>query len=535
MTGAIDTGMSPLLPLQSMPTANAGAAADSFRPVVDALLAATPMPMPEFHQGLAQMPASSMPRNLQPFPGIEAHLAISEPVAPMPSAGDQADMIASSASASSDSAPGAATALAGALPGPQPAMPNADSAAASSDPALDNLAEAEPLSTTETATSSVSQAAPASQKAGEAAPMVMFALNGAATSAPAADGDKVSQPSRNEAAERPPSQRLTPAVPMAVSEPPPPPPPPIPMASPASSPVVLQSLMASASPIAMIQSSEAESVAVAPEIDEAPAALPGEAGAATSLLAALSIAPEPVRAMVAPEGDTRTSGQAAVSATSMGSTQRDAPAANDEGLPVDSFGSLVESGAGPGIPGDGPRPSATPGAMGGITAAALSRPDTSQPVAPSQPNFAAEPEIVARAGRLGQSMGVEIANRLAAGGEELVVRLVPADMGRIEVRMTFDDRTGLRAVITADNMAALDMLRRESGDLSRSLSDAGIRNDPQSLRFQSDGGGGNGQPRNPWFDRDGRSPRGASEGFADDATPTPYRAIRTSGRYDLLA
>ena len=152
------------------------------------------------------------------------------------------------------------------------------------------------------------------------------------------------------------------------------------------------------------------------------------------------------------------------------------------------------------------------------------------------------PVVIAQPGRIGQDMGVAIVHRMSAGEQELVVRLEPAALGRIEVRMAFDDQGGLRAVIAADSPVALDMLRRDSADLSRALNDAGIRNDGQSLRFQTDGnGGGNGagsntggQPRNPWLSGDRASDRStADRGVADD--PLPYRQVRLGGRYDLMA
>ncbi|MEG3144363.1 flagellar hook-length control protein FliK [Sphingomonas sp. RT2P30] len=167
-------------------------------------------------------------------------------------------------------------------------------------------------------------------------------------------------------------------------------------------------------------------------------------------------------------------------------------------------------------------------------------PDTSlRPIAGAlhRPNDI--PVVAARPGQIGHDVGVEIARRISAGGEELVVRLEPAELGRIEVRMSFDDRGGLRAMIAADSPVALDMLRRDSAELSRSLSDAGIRSDAQSLRFQNDGSGsgsGSGnQPRSPWLAADPKSPRQPAGSFGDDLDATPYRPVRTSGRYDLLA
>ncbi len=145
------------------------------------------------------------------------------------------------------------------------------------------------------------------------------------------------------------------------------------------------------------------------------------------------------------------------------------------------------------------------------------------------------PTISAQPGHIGQDLGVEIARRISVGGAELVVRLDPAKLGRIEVRMSFDDRGGLRTVIAADSPVALDMLRRDSADLSRSLSDAGFRSDGQSLRFDGGGDRGSGQSRSPW--QIGPSKPDEPDGFGTTATfeQTPYRSLRTSGRYDVIA
>ncbi|MDB5721033.1 MAG: putative flagellar hook-length control protein FliK [Alphaproteobacteria bacterium] len=143
----------------------------------------------------------------------------------------------------------------------------------------------------------------------------------------------------------------------------------------------------------------------------------------------------------------------------------------------------------------------------------------------------AMPTVSARAGQIGREMGVEIAHRVSLGRDELVVRLDPEQMGRIEIRMAFDDNGTLRAVVHADSPAALDLLRRDSGDLTRALTDAGVRADSQSFRF--DGRGGD-QPRqqpgqrNPIpFTETGPAP------LAEDVPE--YRRVRTSGTVDLLA
>jgi flagellar hook-length control protein FliK len=142
--------------------------------------------------------------------------------------------------------------------------------------------------------------------------------------------------------------------------------------------------------------------------------------------------------------------------------------------------------------------------------------------------------VSARAGEIGREMGVEIARRISSGREELVVRLNPEHLGRIEVRMAYDDGGTLRAVVQADSPVALDLLRRDSADLTRSLTDAGVRADSQSFRFDSRSGGDGGQPRQQ------QPGQRQADSFADNGQPVPdeapvYRRVRTSGSVDVIA
>ncbi len=151
--------------------------------------------------------------------------------------------------------------------------------------------------------------------------------------------------------------------------------------------------------------------------------------------------------------------------------------------------------------------------------------------------------VVAQPGRIGTEMGVAIARHAVAGQPETItVRLDPKDMGRIEVRLAFDDAGTLRAVVSADTSAALEMLRRDAGDLGRALADAGVRADGQSLRFDTRTSGGNdpGQRHHGGDPRHTPSPPSSRQRHADGEYPvfaeTPiYRALRTSGRVDLTA
>jgi flagellar hook-length control protein FliK len=169
----------------------------------------------------------------------------------------------------------------------------------------------------------------------------------------------------------------------------------------------------------------------------------------------------------------------------------------------------------------------------GFAAAQAARAEFDVPEPKAQ--AAAQPVVTAQPGRIGQDLGVEIARRIAAGGDQLVVRLSPAELGRIEVRMSFDDRGGLSTVFAADSRAALDMLRRDSADLSRALNDAGFRNETNTMRFDSGDRGSGGQPRTPWQNAAPKRDSGTDTFEPELIDQTAFRTLQTRGRYDLMA
>lgn len=145
----------------------------------------------------------------------------------------------------------------------------------------------------------------------------------------------------------------------------------------------------------------------------------------------------------------------------------------------------------------------------------------------------ADTVIAARAGQIGKDLAVEIAKHSKDGRDSLTIRLDPAELGRIHVRMHFDDQGSLRAHVTAESHAALDMLRRDSQDLARALGDAGVRTDAQSFRFDGRGQDGSQQGQRhaqAWQQHD-------AHGHTGEHLPEEpiYRRLRTNGAVDLFA
>ena len=160
---------------------------------------------------------------------------------------------------------------------------------------------------------------------------------------------------------------------------------------------------------------------------------------------------------------------------------------------------------------------------------------TPNPYAATMASIAADPVVEAQPGRMGAAVGAEIAKVARGDGDSVLIRLDPREMGRVDVRLSFDREGMLRAVMTVESPAALDMLRREAGDLTRALVDAGVRSDGQSLRFDARSGDGSGQQgQQGQGARSGGSGGGSSHDGRADHGPD-YQPLRTSTQVDLIA
>ena len=164
------------------------------------------------------------------------------------------------------------------------------------------------------------------------------------------------------------------------------------------------------------------------------------------------------------------------------------------------------------------------------------------PYAPAnQTGQAHSAQVSVQPGQFGTDIGVQISRALDKGSEDLLVRLDPRHMGRIDVRLSFDHDGMLRATVSADSAAAADLLRRESTDLNRALADAGVRADGQSLRFDTRAGGQGGQGQQAQSQH-GQGQQGQGQGhsaFAANHFGTSeeqaYQPLSSSARVDLMA
>lgn len=165
----------------------------------------------------------------------------------------------------------------------------------------------------------------------------------------------------------------------------------------------------------------------------------------------------------------------------------------------------------------------------------IDRPSTPVPAAP-----AAQPAVAAlqTSRGLGKGLALEMRKSIEDGREHMRVRLDPKELGQLDVRLSFEKDGALRAIITASNSASNDLLRQELPTLVRSLSDAGVRMDEGSLRFelQSGSGGSSGQRQTPQEERRAQSRNASREDLRpEDDAVFGTRPWSARGQFDLRA
>jgi flagellar hook-length control protein FliK len=132
---------------------------------------------------------------------------------------------------------------------------------------------------------------------------------------------------------------------------------------------------------------------------------------------------------------------------------------------------------------------------------------------------------------------VAVQIRRAANGvqDRINIRLYPAELGRIDVKMEWADDGVLRAAISVERSETLDLLQRDSRALHRALQEAGLKTDSGSLSFDLRGHAeGHAKPSEDGEDRFARPESGSQEQGAAKAGVEPAEHHRVhDGILDL--
>lgn len=86
-------------------------------------------------------------------------------------------------------------------------------------------------------------------------------------------------------------------------------------------------------------------------------------------------------------------------------------------------------------------------------------------------------------GGANEQVAVQIRRAVASGNDRISIRLHPAELGRVQVRLEVGDDGQVRALITAERAETLDLMQRDQRGLERALQDAGLKTDSSSLSF----------------------------------------------------
>ena len=123
-------------------------------------------------------------------------------------------------------------------------------------------------------------------------------------------------------------------------------------------------------------------------------------------------------------------------------------------------------------------------------------------------------------------LAVEIAASAKSGKSSFEIRLDPADLGRIDVRIDVDRNGQVTSHLTVEKPETLSMLRQDAPQLQRALNDAGFKTGDSGLQFslrdQSSSGQNSGNDNQPQ--------RAAAGDQPEDTTSPPRPAGRTYGR-----
>lgn len=142
------------------------------------------------------------------------------------------------------------------------------------------------------------------------------------------------------------------------------------------------------------------------------------------------------------------------------------------------------------------------------------------------------------------TLAYEFVRQVSAGNTRFEIRLDPAEMGKIDVKIDIDKTGAMHARLSVEKAETLDLLQRDARSLERALTQAGLEGTKPNLEFslkQNPFAGqqfaGQSQDQNQRQSRDWQTddPLTASDEPAPLQATQAYRGIATPGGVNLLA
>jgi flagellar hook-length control protein FliK len=85
------------------------------------------------------------------------------------------------------------------------------------------------------------------------------------------------------------------------------------------------------------------------------------------------------------------------------------------------------------------------------------------------------------------SLAFNIATKSEGGARHFDIRLDPAELGRVDIRLTVDDAGKAQATLSVEKPQTLELLQKDQGHLERALKDAGLDLSQNGLNFSLKG------------------------------------------------
>lgn len=120
------------------------------------------------------------------------------------------------------------------------------------------------------------------------------------------------------------------------------------------------------------------------------------------------------------------------------------------------------------------------------------------------------------------AIALQIAKHVAKGVSTFEIRLDPAELGRVDVKLELAQDGRVTAHLAVERPETLDLLQRDAKALEQALRDAGLDTDDASLEFSLNDGSSN------QANADGSRPGDASEGRSDNKDASADQTSETT-------
>ncbi len=88
-----------------------------------------------------------------------------------------------------------------------------------------------------------------------------------------------------------------------------------------------------------------------------------------------------------------------------------------------------------------------------------------------------------------EQVAITLSRAVKNGQDKMNVKLTPADLGTVDVELSFNKNGSVKAVLSIDKPETLNLMQRDAGALQKALEQAGLKTDGNSLDFNLKGEG----------------------------------------------